>query len=114
MHYPLEILLTSVRWCAPYPLSLRHIEVMMQERGMFVDHVTPPDATVHRWVDILPVLAAVCRNRKRFVGASWRMDETAWFSFSYFPGNTDEREWTAQAGGLEPLGSHREGLERAR
>jgi len=27
-----------------YPLSLRHIEEMMQERGVFVDHVT-----VHRW-----------------------------------------------------------------
>ena len=72
MHYPLEVMLTCVRWYAAYPLSLRHIEEMMQERGVFVDH-----ATVHRWaIKILPVLAAVFRRRKRPVGQSWRMDET--------------------------------------
>ena len=54
------------------PLSLRHIEEMMAERGVVVDH-----ATVHRWsIKILPVLAAVFRRRKRPVGISWRMDET--------------------------------------
>ena len=26
MHYPLEVMLTCVRWYAAYPLSLRHIE----------------------------------------------------------------------------------------
>src|SRR5260370_15432747 len=72
MHYPLEVMLTCVRWYAAYPLSLRHIEEMMQERGVFVDH-----ATVHRWaIKILPVLATVLRRRKRPVGKSWRMDET--------------------------------------
>ena len=72
MHYPLEVMLTCVRWYAAYPLSLRHIEEMMQERGVFVDH-----ATVHRWaIKILPVLAAVFRRRKRPVSTSWRMDET--------------------------------------
>ena len=72
MHYPLEVMLVCVRWYAAYPLSLRHIEEMMAERGVFVDH-----ATVHRWsIKILPVLAAVFRRRKRPVGMSWRMDET--------------------------------------
>jgi putative transposase len=72
MHYPLEVMLTCVRWYAACPLSLRHIEEMMQERGVSVDH-----ATVHRWaMKILPVLAAVFRRRKRPVGTSWRMDET--------------------------------------
>ena len=71
-HYPLEVMLTCVRWYVAYPLSLRHIEEMMQERGVFVDH-----STVHRWaVGMLPVLAAVFRRRKRPVGRSWRMDET--------------------------------------
>ena len=71
-HYPLEVMLTCVRWYVAYPLSLRHIEEMMQERGVFVDH-----ATVHRWtIKMLPVLAAVFRRRKRPVGTSWRMDET--------------------------------------
>ncbi|RYE48511.1 MAG: IS6 family transposase [Hyphomicrobiales bacterium] len=72
MHYPLEVMLTCVRWYAAYPLSLRHIEEMMAERGVCVDH-----ATVHRWaIKILPVLAAMFRRRKRPVGTSWRMDET--------------------------------------
>ncbi len=72
LHFPLEVMLTCVRWYVAYPLSLRHIEEMMQEHGVFVDHVT-----VHRWaIKVLPVLAAVFRRRKRPVGRSWRMDET--------------------------------------
>ena len=66
------MMLVCVRWYAAYPLSLRHIEEMMAERGVFVDH-----ATVHRWsIKILQVMAAVFRRRKRPVGMSWRMDET--------------------------------------
>ena len=72
LHYPLDVMLTCVRWYVAYPLSLRHIEEMMQERGVFVDHVT-----IHRWaIKVLPVLAAVFRRRKRPVGSNWRMDET--------------------------------------
>ena len=72
LHYPLEVMLICVRWYVAYPLSLRHVEEMMQERGVFVDHTT-----VHRWaIKMLPVLAAVFRRRKRSVGSSWRMDET--------------------------------------
>ena len=71
-HYPIEAMLVRVRWYAAYPLSLGHIEAMMAERGVFVDH-----ATVHRRsIKILPVLAAVFRRRKRPVGISWQMDET--------------------------------------
>ena len=44
LHYPLGVMLVCVRWYAAYPLSLRHIEEMIAERGVFVDH-----ATVHRW-----------------------------------------------------------------
>ncbi len=40
---PLEMMLVCVRWYAAYPSSLRYIEEMMAERGVFVDH-----ATVHR------------------------------------------------------------------
>jgi transposase-like protein len=72
LHYPIEVMLVCVRWYAAYPLSLRHIEEMMAERGVVVDHTT-----VHRWaVKMLPILAAVMRRRKRPVGLSWRMDET--------------------------------------
>ena len=72
LHYPLDVMLTCVRWYIAYPLSLRHVEEMMQERGVFVDH-----STVHRWaLKVLPVMAAVFRRRKCPVGGSWRMDET--------------------------------------
>lgn len=72
LHYPLEVMLTCVRWYVAHPLSLRHIEEVMQERGVFVDH-----STVHRWaIKVLPVMAAIFRRRKRQGGGSWRMDET--------------------------------------
>jgi len=55
-----------------YPLSLRHLEEMMAERGVSVDH-----STVHRWaIKLLPVLEKAFRRRKRPVGKSCRMDET--------------------------------------
>ena len=72
LHFPLEIMFVCVRCYAAYPLSLRNLEEMMAERGVFVDH-----ATVHRWaLKILPVLVEVFRGRKLRVGSSWRMDET--------------------------------------
>ena len=33
MHYPIEVMLTCVRWYVAYPLSLRQIEEMMQCRN---------------------------------------------------------------------------------
>ena len=72
LHFPVEIIQTCVRWYVAYPLSLRQLQEMMAERGVEVDH-----STIHRWaIKMLPVLAAVCRRRKRPVGRSWRMDET--------------------------------------
>lgn len=66
LHYPLEVMPVCARWHAAYPLNLRHIEEMMHERGVFVDH-----ATVHRWaMKILPILFLVFRRRKRPVGTS--------------------------------------------
>ena len=70
-HYSLEVMLVCVRWYAAYPLSFRNIEAMMAERGVLLDHSTPH----RRSIKMLPVLAAVCRRRKRSVGNSWRMDE---------------------------------------
>ena len=72
LYCPLEVMLVCARWYAAYPLSLRHIEEMMQERSVFVEH-----ATVQRWaLKILPILALVFRRRMRSVGTSWRTDET--------------------------------------
>ena len=72
LHYPLDVILMCVRWYVAYPLSLRHIEEMVAERGIEVDH-----STVHRWaLKLLPVLEKAFRRSKRPVGKSWRMDET--------------------------------------
>ena len=60
LQFPLEIMLVWVRWFAAEPLSPRHLEEMIAERGVFVDH-----ATVHRRaLKMLPVLAKVFRRYK--------------------------------------------------
>jgi transposase-like protein len=52
LHYPLDVILTCVRWYVAYPLSLRHLEEMMAERRISVDHTT-----VRRWaIKVLRVL----------------------------------------------------------
>jgi transposase-like protein len=72
LHYPLEVMLVCAGWYAAYPLIFRHLDKMMQERGVFVDH-----STVHRWaLKILLVLALIFRRSKRSVCTSCRIDET--------------------------------------
>ena len=43
-HFPKDVILMSVRWYVAYPLSYRHVEELMEERGVAVDH-----ATIQRW-----------------------------------------------------------------
>jgi transposase-like protein len=72
LHYPLDVILLCVRWYVAYPLSLRHLEEMMAERGFEVDH-----SSVHRWViKLVPLFEKAFRRQKRPIGKSWRMDET--------------------------------------
>jgi transposase-like protein len=71
-HYQKEIILLCTRWYLAYPLSYRHIEEMMKERGVDVDH-----ATLNRWVlKFTLLIEKEFGNHKRAVGRSWRMDET--------------------------------------
>ncbi len=44
MRFPIEVILVCIRRYAAYPLSCRHLEEMMDERGVTVDH-----STVRRW-----------------------------------------------------------------
>ena len=72
MRFPVAVILVCVRWYAAYPLSCRHLEEMMEERGVSVDH-----STVSRWaIRFLPLLEKIFRKYKHPVGGSWRMDET--------------------------------------
>ena len=71
-HFPQDIILMGVRWYVAYPLSYRHVEELMEERGVPVDH-----ATIQRWVmKYSSQLEEAFHRRKRPVGRSWRMDET--------------------------------------
>jgi transposase-like protein len=36
LHFPLDDILLCVRWYSAYPLSLRHLEEMMAERGILL------------------------------------------------------------------------------
>ncbi len=68
-----ELILLVVRWYLAYSLSYRDLEEMMLERNIKVDH-----STINRWVIQYATLLEneLCRNYKRSVGVSWRMDET--------------------------------------
>ena len=71
-HFPKEIILMGVRWYVAYPLSTRHVEELIIERGVHVDH-----STISRWVvKYSPLLEAAFHARKRPVWVSWRLDET--------------------------------------
>jgi transposase-like protein len=86
-HFPPEVILMGVRWYLAYPLSTRHVEELMEERGIELDH-----ATINRWViKYSPQLEEQFHRRKRPVWVNWRMDETALYdgameqSFGYPP-----------------------------
>ena len=71
-HFPPDIILMGVRWYVAYPLSYRHVEELIEERGVPIDH-----ATIQRWVvKYSPLLEEAFHRRKRSVWVSWRMDET--------------------------------------
>ncbi len=60
------LILLCVRWYVAYPLSLRHLEQMMADRGIEVDH-----SSVHRWViKLVPLFEKAFRRHKRPVGKS--------------------------------------------
>lgn len=72
LHYPVEVILVCLHWYLAYSLSLRNLEEMMQERGIFVDH-----STIHRWIlRLTPKLASVARKKRKIYGGSWYLDET--------------------------------------
>jgi putative transposase len=70
--FPINVILVCIRWYAAYPLSYRHLEEMMEERGVSVDH-----SSINRWaIRFLPLIEKMARKHKRRVGGSWRMDQT--------------------------------------
>jgi putative transposase len=48
VHCPPESLLWGVRWYVAYPLRPRHVEALMQDRGVHIDHSTDFPLTEYR------------------------------------------------------------------
>lgn len=72
MRFPIDVILVCIRWYAAYPLSYRHLEEMMQERGVSVDY-----SSINQWaIRFLPLIEKMAPETQRPVGGSWRMDET--------------------------------------
>lgn len=73
-HFTKLLILQALRWYLSYPLSYRHVEELMKERGVNVDH-----STINRWVIKYAIeLESIFSKsfRKYGVYVSWRMDET--------------------------------------
>ena len=73
-HFAKLIILQALRWYLSYPLSYRHVEELMKERGVDVDH-----STINRWViKYAKELEATFSKQFRKYGSyiSWKMDET--------------------------------------
>ena len=59
-HFPKEVILMGVRWYVAYPLSTRHVEELMEERGVEVDHSTiKPGVLVKRGQSKLPAFGTL-------------------------------------------------------
>ena len=66
------IILCAVRWYLRYSLSVRDVEELLDERGLYVDHTR-----VWRWVqDYGPELEQRLRQHLKPTYKSWRVDET--------------------------------------
>src|SRR6185295_16103504 len=89
--FPPEVILMGVRWYVAYPLSTRHVEALMEERGVEVDH-----STLNRWViKESPQLEEAFHRRKRPGWGSWRMDE---------PSSKVKGEWRSHSRAVDKQG----------
>ena len=58
-HFQKDVILVGIRWYIYYPLSYWHVEELMEERGVKLDHTT-----VNGWVvNCSPALEANFRTR---------------------------------------------------
>jgi len=67
-----QVILWAVRWYLQFPISYRDLELMLQDRGVSVDHTT-----IFRWIQAYAVeLEKRIRPHLRTSDGSWRVDET--------------------------------------
>jgi putative transposase len=66
MRFLIDVILVCIRCRAAYPLNYRHLEEMMEERGVSVDH-----STIYRWtIRFLTLIEKMARKDKGSVGVS--------------------------------------------
>ena len=66
------VILWAVRWYLMFPVSYRDLALMLQDRGVVVDHTT-----IFRWVQAYAAeLEKRIRPHLRPTNGSWRVDET--------------------------------------
>jgi transposase, IS6 family len=67
-----EVILWAVRWYLMFPISYRDLALMLQDRGVSVDHTT-----IFRWIQAYAAeLEKRIRPHLRLSTGSWRVDET--------------------------------------
>src|SRR5277367_3455318 len=67
-----EVILWAVRWYLMFPISYRDLELMLQDRGVSVDHTT-----IYRWIQAYAAeLEKRIRPHLRLSNGPWRVDET--------------------------------------
>src|SRR3712207_616245 len=67
-----EVILWAVRWYLMFPISYRDLALMLQDRGVSVDHTT-----IFRWIQAYAAeLEKRLRPHLRPTDGSWRVDET--------------------------------------
>jgi transposase-like protein len=67
-----EVILWAVRWYLMFPIGYRDLELMLQDRGVSVDHTT-----VFRWIHAYaPEIEKRIRPHLQPSNGSWRVDET--------------------------------------
>jgi IS6 family transposase len=67
-----EVILWAVRWYLMFPVSYRDLELMLEDRGVNVDHTT-----IYRWIQAYGAeLEKRIRPQLRLSNGSWRVDET--------------------------------------
>src|SRR6516225_5554142 len=71
-HFDRQVIILWVSWYASFKLSFRDLVIMMADRGISLAHTT-----ILGWVQhYLPEFEKRWKRYARFVGGSWRMDET--------------------------------------
>tara|TARA_B110000503_G_scaffold89399_1_gene135368 strand:- start:1055 stop:1279 length:225 start_codon:yes stop_codon:yes gene_type:complete len=68
MRFPIDIILVCIRWYVAYPSSYRHLEEMMQERGVLVDHSSINRLAI-RFLSLLEKVFANISVRRASAGA---------------------------------------------